>query len=223
MPPVKFSFVVSLAISFIFLLITFWIFYKYSWSAEAAKDALSTAGSYYGASATLGAAIIAAYLYTDWKSPVFSSKIASEQKDIIALTRRMKRNADAFMYFMKLKKPSALTGLNNGDMFSLEYQKLVNALLDDIDDLAGLLNSYKLLFDEKVVCEKAHLNDINTSKESLKKIYDVLAKPNPVVGYIDSYRQVKLKVDSNYFEILFIEILLDLPDKLSEYHTKLIK
>lgn len=67
MPPVKFSFTVSLVISFLFLLITFWIFYKYSWSAEAAKDALSTTGSYFGAAATLGAAIIAAYLFNDWK------------------------------------------------------------------------------------------------------------------------------------------------------------
>jgi len=67
MSPVKFSFVVSLAISFIFLLITFWIFYKYSWSAEAAKDALSTTGNYFGAAATLGAAIIAAYLFNDWR------------------------------------------------------------------------------------------------------------------------------------------------------------
>lgn len=68
MPPVKFSFAISLVISFGFLLITFWIFYKYSWSAEAAKDALSTTGSYYGAAATLGAAIIAAYLFNDWRA-----------------------------------------------------------------------------------------------------------------------------------------------------------
>lgn len=65
--PIKFSFAVSLAISFIFLLITFWIFYKYSWNAESAKDALSTTGSYFGAAATLGAAIIAAYLFNDWR------------------------------------------------------------------------------------------------------------------------------------------------------------
>ncbi|WON81458.1 hypothetical protein OK024_07665 [Acinetobacter sp. UGAL515B_02] len=52
---------------FLFLLITFWIFYQYSWSAAAAKDALSTTGSYFGAVATLGATVVAAYLFNDWR------------------------------------------------------------------------------------------------------------------------------------------------------------
>lgn len=65
--PIAFSFVVSLVIAFIFLFLTFWIFYKYSWSVEAAKDALSTTGSYFGAIATLGAACVAAYLFNDWR------------------------------------------------------------------------------------------------------------------------------------------------------------
>lgn len=66
-PPVKFSFAVGLVISFLFLFITFWIFYVFAWDANAAKDALSTAGSYFGAAATLGAAVIAAYLFNDWR------------------------------------------------------------------------------------------------------------------------------------------------------------
>ena len=67
MKPIAFSFVVSLAIALIFLLITFCIFYKYSWSVEAAKDALSTTGSYFGAIATLGAACIATKLVVNWR------------------------------------------------------------------------------------------------------------------------------------------------------------
>lgn len=68
MKPIAFSFIVSFGIAFIFLLITFWIFYKYSWSAAAAEEALSTTGSYFGAIATLGAACIAAYLFNDWRT-----------------------------------------------------------------------------------------------------------------------------------------------------------
>lgn len=221
--PIKFSFAVSFIISLAFLFVTFWIFFEYSGSSSAAKDALSSAGGYFGALATLGAALIAAYLYTDWKSPVFVSKLASEQKDIIALTRRMKRNVDAFMCFMKLKKPSALTGLNNGDEFSIEYQNLLNNLLDDIDDLAGLLKSYSFNFNEKNQNEKEHLNEISKSKESLLSIYEVFAEPNPILGYSDSYMQVKSKFDSDFFQPFFKEVLLSLPDKLSKYHATLIK
>lgn len=65
--PIAFSFAVSLSIAFLFLLTTFWIFYEYSGSEISANDALSTTGSYFGAVATLGAAIIAAYLFTDWR------------------------------------------------------------------------------------------------------------------------------------------------------------
>lgn len=65
--PVSFSFFISLIVAFIFLLITFWIFYQYSWSVTASKDALSTTGSYFGAVATLSATIVAAYLFNDWK------------------------------------------------------------------------------------------------------------------------------------------------------------
>ena len=115
--PIAFSFVVSLSVAFVFLMATFAIF-AFS-SPDGMKDALSTTGSYFGAASTLAAAIIAAYLYTDWKEPFFVSKIASEQKEIIALTRRMKRNIDAFSLFMSSRKPFC-AGLNNGDEFSLQ-------------------------------------------------------------------------------------------------------
>lgn len=64
--PITFSFIVSLVIVFVFLIATFLIF-AYS-SESALQDALSTTGSYFGAAATLGAAIIAAHLFNDWRS-----------------------------------------------------------------------------------------------------------------------------------------------------------
>lgn len=63
--PIAFSFGVSLVIAFSFLMATFFVL-AYS-GPDAMKDALSTTGSYFGAVATLGAAIIAAFLFNDWK------------------------------------------------------------------------------------------------------------------------------------------------------------
>ena len=63
--PITFSFIVSLGIAFVFLMATFYIL-AYS-GPSAMSDALSTTGSYFGAAATLGAAIIAAHLFNDWK------------------------------------------------------------------------------------------------------------------------------------------------------------
>ncbi|MGE8539561.1 MAG: hypothetical protein ACN6NI_09785 [Acinetobacter sp.] len=62
--PIAFSFIVSLSISFIFLMATFGIL-AYS-GPNSLSSALSTTGSYFGGVATLGAAIIAAHLFNDW-------------------------------------------------------------------------------------------------------------------------------------------------------------
>lgn len=221
--PIAFSFFISICISFIFLLITFWIFYRYTESIVAAKEALNTAGNYFGAIATLGAAIIAAFLYTDWKKPIFLERISSEQNEIIKLTRVMKRKFDLLLFFLKTKSPSSLTGLNNGDIFSLEYQKLVNDILDDMDDLAGLLHKYKYNFKESIPHEKNHLNEVTDSGKELYSIYDILANPNPILGYIESYKKVKEAVDSNTLQKHFKEIIKQLPKNLSAYNAFLIR
>lgn len=204
-------------------MIIFWIFYKYTGSNVAAKEALNTTASFFGAFATLGAAIIAAFLYTDWKEPIFVEKISSEQNEIIKLTRHMKRKIDLLLIFLKTKSPCPLTGLNNGDIFSLEYQKLVNEILDDIDDLAGLLNKYKNNFKESIPHERIHLNEVTDCGNELYSIYIILAEPNPILGYIESYNKVKKAVDSNTLQKHSKEVIKQLPKKLSAYYAFLIR
>ena len=221
--PFAFSFAVSLILSLSFLFIVFWIFFQYSGDVTTAKDVLSTTSSFFGGMTTLGAAVIAAYLYIDWKKPLLLSKITSEQKEIIAITRRMKRHADAFLFFMKIETPSPIIGLNNGDEFSIKYQKLVNDLLDDIDDLEGLLKSYQFNFKEDIQQEKYHLTTINVSGEMLFSLYKILADPSPVIGYLESYAKTKSEVDLDNLKPIFEEILKNLPDNLSAYHAKLIR
>lgn len=220
--PFAFSILVSLIISFIFLLIIFWIFYQYSTGNKPAESALNTTGSYFGGVTTLVAAIVAAYLYTDWKEPHFFSKISSEQNEIVTLTRRMKRNIDAFTLFMKTQKPF-YTGLNNGDEFANNYQNLVNTILDDIDDLAGLLKAYQFNFKINIPHEKEHLHRLKESVDILRELHEVFSEPNPVIGYLESYPKVKIKVDSGDLIELYREIVLNLPDYLSEYYSSLTR
>lgn len=78
--PIAFSFMVSLAIAFVFLMATFYIL-AYS-GPDAMSDALGTTGSYFGATATLGASIIAAYLFNDWRD-VQSGANRSEHARVI--------------------------------------------------------------------------------------------------------------------------------------------
>ena len=65
--PLAFSIGGAIILSIIFLFITFWIFYTYTDSADNAKDALATTGSYFGGLATLWAACVAGYFFNDWR------------------------------------------------------------------------------------------------------------------------------------------------------------
>ena len=141
MPPIKFSFFVSLIISFAFLLITFWIFYKYSWSAEAAKDALNTTGSYFGAAATLGAAVIAAYLFNDWRdSADYSTKkeqIVSVLGVMAQLRYQLINMQEAFLTFKKSKDFLIM----NSSLLNYDDQDSNKKIFEIIPNIKFLRNS----------------------------------------------------------------------------------
>lgn len=107
--PITFSFIVSLIIAFVFLIATFLIF-AYS-GANALKDALSTTGSYFGAVATLGTAIIAAYLFNDWRVVKqyeikldYVLTIKKQTRELISFINSNRRNF--VKYKFKIKSPN---------------------------------------------------------------------------------------------------------------------
>ncbi|MEN3980107.1 hypothetical protein [Acinetobacter sp. CWB-B33] len=67
MKPIVFSVTGGIMISLIFTLSSFWIFFQYAGSLDSGQNALNTLGAYFGGIATLWAAIIAAYLFNDWR------------------------------------------------------------------------------------------------------------------------------------------------------------
>jgi len=174
-------------------------------------------GDYLSAFATLIAAVVALYLYTDWRKPIFLNKIEDEQKELKKIIRLFKKSSDSILLFMNTKSPMG-TGLNNGDLFSLEYQKLMYSLLDNADDLCTLLVNYKLILNEDQY--KSHIEFINSNLTILKEINDVIGKYNPVTEYISSYQHVEPKIKKTEFIQLLEEIIFRLPDGLSEFYEK---
>ena len=65
--PFAFSFLVAFIIALFFLFTIFCIFFKYAGDIVVAKDALGATASFFGGMATLGAAVIAGYLFNDWR------------------------------------------------------------------------------------------------------------------------------------------------------------
>lgn len=175
-------------------------------------------GDYLSAFATLVAAGVALHLYTDWRKPIFLNKIEDEQKELKKSVRLFKKSVDSILCFLHTKKPIE-SSLNNGDMFSLEYQKLMTNLLDSTDDLCALLNNYKLIFNEDQY--KDHIQFIDHNLELLVKIYNVIGKHEPVTDYIASYRHFEPQIKKTEFIQLLKEIITKLPDGLSKFYRKI--
>lgn len=107
--PIAFSFIVSLGIAFVFLMATFYIL-AYS-GPNAMSDAFSTTGSYFGAVATLGAAVIAAYLFNDWRVVKqyeikldYVLTIKKQTQELIGFINSNRRNF--VKYKFKIKNPN---------------------------------------------------------------------------------------------------------------------
>lgn len=179
------------------------------------KNWFDVDGDYLSAFSTLVAAGVALHLYTDWRKPIFLNKIEGEQKEIKKTIRLFKKSSDSILLFMSTKKPMG-RGLNNGDWFSLEYQKLMDALLDDTDDLCTLLVNYKLILSENQ--HKDHIIFIEDNLKFLDEIYDIIGKYNPTLHYRESYKEVASNIKNDPLQKLLRNIIIDLPDRLSEFY-----
>lgn len=83
---VVFSIFVAVIIALFLVFSIFGILYFYWGDATAVKDSLATIAGFFGGFATLGAAVIAAYLFNDWKEQervTFIRNIAHETANLI--------------------------------------------------------------------------------------------------------------------------------------------
>jgi len=83
---VAFSIFVAVIITLFLVFSIFGILYFYWGDATAVKDSLSTIAGFFGGFATLGAAVIAAYLFNDWREQeriTFIRNIAHETASLI--------------------------------------------------------------------------------------------------------------------------------------------
>lgn len=80
---VGFSVGVVIALTTFFLFAIGVILYFYWGDPSAVKDALSTTASFFGGFATLGAAVIAAYLFNDWRDQHNKAIVAEVAKQVL--------------------------------------------------------------------------------------------------------------------------------------------
>lgn len=217
--PIAFSFVVSLAISFIFLLITFWIFYKYSWSVEAAKEALSTTGSYFGAIATLGAACIAAYLFNDWR-------VVKQYEIILNFVMLIKTSVRDFQSHMSSVRSSYILDIYTLKKPTLSFTSYQEIMLS-INDRERLITS--LLFDiSRDANELYYLKYKKPSDPTVEQLYIMIVKwQNLGISQENYFSVYENRLSDNtlqtYYDYLINDLMVFVYDKLfTKYLDELI-
>jgi len=128
-------------------------FLIFAYSSESAlQDALSTTGSYFGAVATLGAAVIAAYLFNDWRD--------QHNKNVEA---GICINIFDFAYISNFKLLQNLTIIEN-NIINIHHDR------DAIKELSQVLENLQAIRDEiiTILVPKTHLI---VSEEDYEKIF----------------------------------------------------
>lgn len=159
--PFAFSVIISLLITFIFLIITFWIFYKYSNDSNSAIDALDTTGSYFGAIATLSAAVVAAYLFNDWR--VVQSGISKSEQAKLTLLSLIDVQITLDYYLSQVEIYAS-----NFDEGDLEACKSLRSAIEEkyiklLTQFELNLNYYETVYDEKISNHSEYqINEFNS-------------------------------------------------------------
>lgn len=209
------------SITIIIFFFTLWLF-SYNEVDNSLKEAWSTTFSALSAFTTIGAAIIAAYLYNDWKEPFVLEKIEKYQNDLKKNIRLFKHSMVNFLFLIHYEN-SEFVQLNNDNAISLDYKKRLNNVLDNIDDLASEIKNYKSIvkWKEKPFTNE-HLDSINAAENAFKNIHSILNKYDLHKEYLDSYQYIRHESSKPEFESNVRAITEIFNDELTSYFERFI-
>lgn len=181
--PFAFSFLVAFIIALSFLFIIFWIFFKYAGDVVAAKDTLSATGGFFGGMATLGAAVVAGYLFNDWRDEHkarFISQIcegvARDFKEIMDSNTRLKKicSSARTIQIGLAHKPRNINLIPQSERDLIKTQ--INLIDSAVDNLWGKIESLESEINYlSIICQDGN--------QELIKIYDNLKlQVEPLLG-----------------------------------------
>lgn len=166
------------------------IFFSCLGLSKLADDRFNISSDYLTATATFFAAFVALYLYNDWKEPFLLEKIESDQRVIRSNIRKFKHSLVSLQDH--IHGCGLGVTLNNDDVYSREYKKRLNDVLDCIDDLASSMSDYEsVLMLQHTDAAKDQLHKYSEGYQSLISVFNTLNKYDLHKNYIDSYSYIK--------------------------------
>lgn len=162
-----FSLTVAVIIATFLFITIFAILYFYWGDETSIKDALSTTGAFFGGFATLGAAVVACYLFNDWREQHNKTILANEAKIIfkdisnsyMLLADYLKTVRDNQNFNVTLNNYLLTKPLNE----IIDSNKNISKDLKYFEDLASISSITPLI--------KKNIEQINQYKNFIEKYY----------------------------------------------------
>lgn len=177
-----FSILVATIISIILAFSIFGILYFHWGDTEAVKNSLSIVSSLFGGFTTLGAAIIAAYLFNDWKDEYNHNLESSILIEYIEKLDIIEEAANKLLVTLKFSSESEMNSLDEQVKDSHPYV-LTSEIKKQKDEFNShrfnswtVSNKYQLLNDlnysENLISMIAFMNEAFDSAENIESIVD---------------------------------------------------
>ncbi len=213
--PMVVSFGVALIITLVFIFILFFIFLRYLGVSDSPSAAFDNLGSWFGGIATLWAAIVAAYLFNDWKE----AQRFNIAKDVLIALIKLKSHIDK----------NYQNARNHLDSYSLENRDPPPSM----DYIAKKIKAAKNCLPEKekhkfdanilltILYEKIDIYQITCNDILIKDEDRVFNFPNHIFQISNMYEQAR---NGNLESIEILKLLGESSQSRfeSEYYNKLI-
>ncbi|GEM_PF-3820769 len=168
------------------------------------------------ASATLFAAFIALYLYSDWRAPYNASKILSERNELLLNLSHLRSEYYKFAIYMRSHNKNLYISDKAYNNHS-EYLLLESNLLLCLDEFRDKLYTYKNNSFENMKDENYYFQPgIKAYISQLDSMYSVFMEFDPINDFDKAYNNVKEHFDNGYFGNIIISLTINLRDYLVE-------
>lgn len=181
-----------------------------------AKKAFNIEADFLSTSATLFTAVVALFLYNDWREPYVVNKVDQEQKELRNILKDFRKNYNAFLYFVNVENKGR--GVKNGDDASHKYRRLENDLLSDLEEISIRLNGLILIIEDNLSSEKVHIIKLKEHSGNIEKLIKILSQHHSYHEYSKAYKQLMDSLGSKEFTDLGDDIGFNLSGSLNDLY-----
>lgn len=161
----------------IFLLFSIFGILYFNWGdVKAIQDSLSTTGSIFGAIATLGAALVAALLYTDWREQLTSTIQQEQAKSIQLAINKILFTLDNYGTFVLMH-----SGMGHEPEYIKEASVKAKTLFEEYPELAFNLKLNLFSYEENFLNGRSILTDEEIQKITWWYYYGIINLLNRIL------------------------------------------